>query len=203
MKKPSLFLVLGIGMVGGLAVCDDARAVVICAKRSGALAARTSCKAKETKVDLAALGAIGPQGPAGPRGPAGPPGASGPQGSPGPAGLGTATAYAVVDPLMTPPAFVPDKTMNFIGVTSPMTGVYCLTPAAGIDSTVTPAIVAPEWGLSTPDVNSYFAYINAYNGSTNCPTGDFEVETFLLPPGGSMVPDAQLTDLVAFVIIVP
>ena len=115
----------------------------------------------------------------------------------------TATAYAVVDALMMPPALVSEKTKNFVGVTSPMTGVYCLTPTEGIDPTVTPAVAAPEWGLSTPDFNSYFAYINAYNGSTNCPTGDFEVETFLLPTGGSMVPDAQLSDLVAFVIIVP
>ena len=86
-----------------------------------------------------------------------------------------------------------------------MTGVYCLTPAEGIDPSVTPAVVAPEWGLSTADFNTYFAfpYINAFNGSPNCPTGDFEVETFTLPSRGSTVPDAQLTDVVAFVIIVP
>ena len=196
---------IGALTIALVAVQSEARAQVICARRSGALKLRTACKSRETKVvDLAKLGAAGPPGPQGPTGALGP---SGPQGPTGPAGVpGTATAYAVIDPIINPPAsFVPEKTKNFVGVTTPFTGVYCLTPAPGmgIDPTVTPAVVSPEWGLSTPDFNSYFAYINAYNGSTNCPAGDFEVETYLLPTGGSTVPDAEPSAVVAFVIIVP
>ena len=190
--------------MGTLVVPDDARALVLCARRSGTLALRAACKRRETVVDLAQLGAVGPQGPPGERGPTGSQGTQGPMGLDG--APGTASAYAVVDPhpvMGSAPVFVTAKTKNFLAVASPMTGVYCLTPAAGIDPTLRPAVVAPEWGLSTPDFNSYFAYFNAYNGSGNCPAGDFEVETYLLPTGGSTVPDAQPADYVAFVIIVP
>jgi hypothetical protein len=197
MKRGTAILALSMAVV---AVHNEAMALVICARRSGNLVLRAACKRKETQVDLSQLGPTGPRGPQGAQGPTGSTGPTGPAGV-----AGTATAYAVVDPIMLPaPSFVASKTMNFVAVTkAPFTGVYCLTPAAGIDPAVRPALVAPEWGLSTPDLNSYFTYVNAYSGSTNCPATDFEVETYILPTGGSTVPDAQPSDGVAFVIIVP
>jgi hypothetical protein len=49
-------------------------AAVLCARKSGALKLRETCKAKETVVDPVALGLRGPDGPAGPAGPTGPSG---------------------------------------------------------------------------------------------------------------------------------
>ncbi|HXJ36130.1 MAG TPA: hypothetical protein VMS22_19025 [Candidatus Eisenbacteria bacterium] len=44
------------------------QAAVLCQKRSGALFARESCKKRETVVDPASLGLVGPKGDAGPAG---------------------------------------------------------------------------------------------------------------------------------------
>jgi len=65
-----------------------AKADVFCQKKSGAVAIRTTCKKKETQVDLAAFGAIGPKGD---RGDPGTPGNPGTPGTPG-----AAVAYAHV-----------------------------------------------------------------------------------------------------------
>ncbi len=47
-------------------VALDADAVVLCKKRSGALSIREACKRKETQVDPATTGAVGPRGTAAP-----------------------------------------------------------------------------------------------------------------------------------------
>lgn len=49
----------------------SARAAVLCQKRSGVVVVRTACKKKETPLDLAQFGAVGPTGPKGDQGPAG------------------------------------------------------------------------------------------------------------------------------------
>ncbi len=49
-------------MAIALAVAATAHASVLCQKRSGALFARDTCKKKETTVDPAALGLVGPKG---------------------------------------------------------------------------------------------------------------------------------------------
>lgn len=46
-------------------------AAVLCQKRSGVIAVREACKKKETPLDLAQFGAVGPTGAEGPGGPAG------------------------------------------------------------------------------------------------------------------------------------
>ncbi len=54
-----------------------ARADVLCKRRNGAVVVRTACKKKETALDLAQFGVVGPTGATGPQGasgPAGPPG---------------------------------------------------------------------------------------------------------------------------------
>ena len=50
------------------------RAVVLCAKKSGVVVIRAACKKKETPLDLAQLGAVGPKGDPGPQGNPGPKG---------------------------------------------------------------------------------------------------------------------------------
>ena len=67
------------------------RAVVLCAKKSGVVLLRTACKKKETPVDLAQLGAVGPKGDPGPQGNPGPKGDPGPQGNPGQKGESSAS----------------------------------------------------------------------------------------------------------------
>jgi hypothetical protein len=47
-------------------VAIDAEAVVLCKKRSGALSIREACKRKETQVDPATAGVVGPRGAAAP-----------------------------------------------------------------------------------------------------------------------------------------
>jgi hypothetical protein len=69
------------------ALCTaSADALVLCAKKSGDVALRATCRKKETAVDLSQLGAPGSQGSPGPRGDPGPTGDRGPQGDPGPPG---------------------------------------------------------------------------------------------------------------------
>ena len=60
--------VVGAGMV------SPAVAAVICTKKSGVMVVRDACKKKETQVNLADFGAVGPKGD---------PGAVGPKGDPG------------------------------------------------------------------------------------------------------------------------
>jgi hypothetical protein len=61
---------LMVAMVA-LTIAMPANAAVICQKKNGAMFVREACKKKETPVDLAQFGAVGPTGPAGPAGPAG------------------------------------------------------------------------------------------------------------------------------------
>src|SRR5947207_1926493 len=84
------------------------------------------CKRRELQVRLADFGALGP------------PGDPGGAGAPGVAG--TARAYAQVNSF----GFILFGMVlakNITGVTHPETGVYCVTPAAGIDPTLTPCVV--------------------------------------------------------------
>ena len=61
--------------LASLVLATPLHAAVLCAKKKGNLAVRDTCKPKETQVDPAALGLVGPQGPQGPQGPAGTPAA--------------------------------------------------------------------------------------------------------------------------------
>jgi hypothetical protein len=70
----------GVVLVGTICagVVAPARAAVICEKKSGALIIRTACRKKETQLNLADFGAVGPKGDIGPKGDKGDPGAVGP-----------------------------------------------------------------------------------------------------------------------------
>jgi hypothetical protein len=59
--------VVGLSLISTLVGAD-----VLCKNKKGVLAARSGCKGKETQVDPAALGLVGPKGDKGDMGPAGP-----------------------------------------------------------------------------------------------------------------------------------
>jgi hypothetical protein len=64
----------------------EVHADIVCKSKTGALSDRTTCKKKETVVDLRSIGLVGPTGPVGPAGPTGATGPIGPTGDPGPTG---------------------------------------------------------------------------------------------------------------------
>ncbi len=121
-----------------------------------------------------------PRGPQGERGERGEPGAP-----------GSARAYAFVNAGKTP-SFDPRRTKGFTAVSHAGTGVYCLTPEAGIDVSasapaVTPVfesgILEPEFALPSPNFS--------------CPSSELEVITYI--PGA---PITQ-TDGIDFTVVLP
>jgi hypothetical protein len=131
-------------------------------------------------------GATGPQGPKGVQGVAGP--------------AGTARAYAVVQPTVVQPTaptaatLIPGQTSHITSVSEPSAGIYCLTPAAGIYPAADTAAVSPEVGYSSSGKPGVIA-LNAKG--TDCPSGNFEVETYA--PGTEL----KLASGYAFTIVVP
>jgi hypothetical protein len=63
-----------VGVVLSVVGAVAADAAVFCQKQSGAVFIRDACKKKETQVNLAAFGAVGPKGDTGAQGPMGAPG---------------------------------------------------------------------------------------------------------------------------------
>jgi len=72
MKRRIIVAVLVSWVVGVVGV----RAAVFCEKKSGAVVVRDACKKKETTLDLASFGALGPKGDPGTPGTPGAPGAA-------------------------------------------------------------------------------------------------------------------------------
>jgi Collagen triple helix repeat (20 copies) len=151
------------------------------------------------------------RGPRGFRGPPGPSGSSGPRGlrgltgargtmgqrgftgSQGPAG--TARAFAVVQPTSaTVATLIAGQTSNITSVSEPKEGVFCLTPAAGIFPSTTTATVSPEVAYSSAGAPIGIAAVNAKR--PDCPTGQFEVETFK-PDGTTRTSEYAFSILVA------
>jgi hypothetical protein len=149
------------------------------------------------KGNRGAQGAPGAQGAAGTAGATGAVGATGPAGAAGAGGAaGTARAYAEVNRL-TPggpadvrPSFVAARTKNFTAVTRAQQGVYCLTPAAGIDPRTVATAATEDFDLSTVD-----GFVEVNGTGAACPAGQFEVDTD--DAGGTP------TDGIAFHLIVP
>lgn len=154
-----------------------------------------------------AVGATGPRGPAGaqgaagPQGPAGSTGATGPE---GPAGQNGVSAYALVVPgevsLNVDPVLVSARTHNFLSVSSPSAGVFCLTPRAPIDASAISWSATPELSRSLVASKVLFAY--ADTGPNTCPAGALAVRTFELSVtsnGAAAVPSEH----VAFTVVAP
>lgn len=133
-------------------------------------------------------GRRGPQGAEGPRGATG---ASGAPGAPG-----SAKAYATVDD--DDVAFLNGAVKGFTAVARPAgdpTGVYCLTPAPGVDVTDATPIGSPEWNNS----NGFDLFVEPLSEPFDCPAGTLEVRTYQL--GGDATPD--LSNDVAFSVLLP
>src|ERR1035437_6356285 len=134
------------------------------------------------------VGAAGPGGAAGQNGSNGANGASGTNGAPG-----TARAYAHVLPGPSP-TFDAARTHGFSAVShGGATGVYCLTPDAGISPASYPAVAVGEWGDSGGSM-PYLTQVD--DGASSCPVGDYEIQTL---QGSS----PALSDTVSFDVIVP
>jgi hypothetical protein len=118
-------------------------------------------------------GLTGPRGPAGPAGPAGKrgrTGAAGPQGPTGATGpAGSARAYAVVNPGPAP-TFAAGQTTGFSAVAFVAPNIYCLTPAASINSAATAPAVTPASAGGVP--------VLAYLSQTGCAPGQLGVQTY-------------------------
>src|SRR5215471_17072267 len=84
MKRRGVVAVLVSWAVGAVTV----HAAVFCEKKSGAVVVRDACKKKETAVNLADFGAVGPKGDAG---------SPGTPGAPGAAGAAVAYAHVLAD----------------------------------------------------------------------------------------------------------
>lgn len=101
---------------------------VLCAKGSK-IAIRTACKKKETQLDLAQFGAVGPKGDKGDPGPAGPI-----EGVPAGGDLtGTYPAPTIAAAAApTPVAANPETATDPCAGPTPETGIYCGTSVAGV-----------------------------------------------------------------------
>jgi hypothetical protein len=111
-----------------------------------------------------------------------------------PGGVGGARAYATVNAAaIGAPNLIAGRTHNFVSVTHPTFGSYCLTAAAGISPASGTASVSVDWAESFGNV--LFAYYVDSYFPHNCPPSTYEVITF----------DASgtATDNVGFTIVVP
>lgn len=69
------------------------------------------------------------------------------------------------------------RSKNVTAVSSPSTGIYCITPAVALDLTKTYPSVSVEWGWSSG--SSLAAFVrDTGDGFTSCAAGDLEVQTY-------------------------
>ncbi len=166
-------------------------------KRTGALRLLSHGKCRHSEREVS-WNAVGPAGKPGPRGAAGLQGSAGVTGVTG--AVGTARAYAYVLAIGPgAPKLDPTRTKGFTAVAYSSGGAadatYCLTPAAGISPADSAPVVSPVYldadagqvSLAFPDL-----------ADSDCPAGDFEVQTFV-SSGSSRTPNHGIS----FDIVVP
>lgn len=106
------------------------------------------------------------------------------------------TAYAYVIPgevsLNVVPTLVPSRTRNFVAVTEPRAGVFCLKPTTSVDAATESWSVSPEAARSTAPANrAMFAFAD----TAACPAGSLGVRTFELV-GGALAPSEHVAFMV-------
>lgn len=152
------------------------------------------------KGDTGPAGPIGATGPRGETGATGATGAQGPQGPQGPKGDRAVSAYAYVVPpevsLQTDPILVAARSHNFDSVTSPVLGLYCLTPSIPIDPDSRSWVASVEYSRSSTDVTTAMP-----DAGVRCPAGTFGVRTLKFAPSPSVHWTAAWD--VAFMVVVP
>lgn len=113
----------------------------------------------------------GPRGPRGKRGkvgPQGPQGAQGAQGAPG-----SAKAWALVSPTGTL-----IRSSNIASISHPGTGVYCITPANGVNATNSVGLATLDWAdLSVLNQDQVTVASQATIYNECAPNTQFEVRT--------------------------
>jgi hypothetical protein len=84
-------------------------------------------------------------------------------------------AWAQVNPNGGSPLLV--KSMNFVSVASPSTGIYCLRPRPGVDLENSAPVAAQDQNLSN---RLGIVTVRALNGTPNvsCPVSDLQVTTW-------------------------
>ena len=148
------------------------------------------------RVDLSAAairalhGARGTRGAEGIQGPQGPPGERGAQGLQGIPGVpGTARAFGLVND-----AGQLSRSTNVTNVDIPSTGVFCLTLAGGIDTSITGLVATPD----SDDDSTKFGdnvdqtFVEWVSGAEDCPAGDLEVRTGIRSISTDGSPDADV-----------
>jgi hypothetical protein len=198
-SKPVFAIIAALACAGvAIAANSSSGALHACAnERTGALKLLTHGKCKHSEREVS-WNAVGPAGKPGSRGASGLQGAAGVTGVTGAAG--TARAYAYV--LATgpgAPTLDTTRTKGFTAVAYSSGGAadatYCLTPAAGISPADSAPVVSPVYldadagqvSLALPDL-----------ADSDCPAGDFEVQTFV-GSGSSQTPNPGIS----FDVVVP
>ena len=85
---------------------------------------------------------------------------------------------------------------------SPGTGVYCLTPASGIDPQALPAVVSVDWSTTAAPEGNASAMYKPTSGDVGCLDNQFQVITQRQSIAGSALVSANARDI-GFTIIVP
>lgn len=139
------------------------------------------------------------RGPRGLQGPAGQQGAQGAPGTPGaPGAPGTAKAYALVSGSATILTPYTKGTWSVRRAAGQPTGVFCVTPPAGINPETDPAIVTVEWGSSSgSDLLAYWNKVNSFQCGT---ATEYEVRTYDFQREPTTV---ELSNSVHFLITIP
>ena len=175
MVVATVALVAAMSGTGYAALRLSAGSVGTAQLKNGAVTARKvklhTLLASDFKLGQLPAGTGGSSGsPAGVNGQSGPAGPVGPQ--------GTARAYGLVSVAANgaPPMLSHSKGIAGVNQPSsggvPLTGVYCITPAAGIDPATTTVVVTPdENGAGT---SKEIGHIDS--SAVDCPAGSFEVE---------------------------
>lgn len=140
-------------------------------------------------------GFTGARGPQGAQGSQGAQGAQGPQGTPGPQGPPGSgdLAWAQVNPNGGSPLLV--KSSNFVSVSSPSTGIYCLQASVGVNLAESAPVATQEINLSS--IIGLVAVRRSGIPNVNCAVNDLQVVTW----DGSNPPNVVNT--VGFDVIVP
>jgi hypothetical protein len=112
----------------------------------------------------------------------------------GSAGGGGRAAYALVDPNGGSPRLIAQHTDGFVAVSSPFSGDYCLTPAAGVDVAGTAAVASEEAFYSNA---AGFPLVRYDPSHMNCSADQLEVKTFVDNP------EVALSNEIAFTVNVP
>ena len=172
-------IVLASGAGWALAATNDAAGVIhaCAAKRGGTLRLARACSKRERPVSWNVQGVPGPPGRDGTNGTNG---TNGTDGAPG-----SARAFGLVSP---------DGSLSRsknATVTHANPGVYCITPAPGIDPATAGVIATPDFTndstLSDRTSSNNTAHVEFLSHNSECPAGTLEVDTFEINnsnPGG-------------------